>query len=144
MSQHRGTDLQPSDPNTTPEPAKAQEAWINTLLQYVFEAGQDFAEVESDGSVEAYAKQTILTKLTEAEQRGILRLASRFRGRAKTNLTGLEMAHKVQLEADKLIKQLGLTPSREQVNDLAKPDSDTKNSPSNPPDEQLKANKEES
>lgn len=42
----------------------------------------------------------------EIEKRGILTLASRFRGKSGSTLTGPEMALKVQAEADKLIKRL--------------------------------------
>lgn len=54
----------------------------------------------------------------EAERKGILRLASRFRGRGKTNLTGPEMSLVIQREADKLIHQLGFKTSQDKVTDL--------------------------
>lgn len=43
--------------------------------------------------------------MVEAEKNGIRKLASRFRGKAKSNLTGAEMAKRVNTEADKLLSK---------------------------------------
>lgn len=58
----------------------------------------------------------LITKKQETElmKSGVIRLMTRFKGKAKTTLSGKQMAEKVYSEGNKLLKQIDPTDKKEQ------------------------------
>ena len=73
--------------------------------------------IKADDEALAEATQAISELLIEAERKGILTLASRFRGKKNTSLSGREMAIKImETEANKLLDRLEALKSKELSN----------------------------